>query len=100
GRIAFEDGTSAEITTPDLEQMQNGLTYVLFLSPKLTSLGAFTLTGGGQGLFEMSSDLQIVKPNGHKKDLVQKYRNKSIEAFLREIEDAVKKYPEVSPCCD
>jgi hypothetical protein len=99
GKIVFEDGTSAEIKTPDLEGMENGSTYVLFISPKVTALGALTLTGGAQGLFELSNDKQGVRPHGHRVDSVQKHKGQSIEGFLGEIETAVKKYPEISTCC-
>ena len=100
GKVVFEDGTSAEIKTPDLERMESGKTYTLFLSQTKNTDGGFNLTGGGQGLFELSTDKSIVKPHGHDKDIVQKYKNKNTEEFLDEIRAAVRKHPEVSVCCN
>ena len=99
GKITFEDGTSAEVKTPDLEGMENGQTYALFLSPQPATSGAFGLTGGGQGLFELNRMKNNVKPHGHSVDLVQKHKDERVESFLDEIKAAVKKYPEPSTCC-
>lgn len=100
GKVVFEDGNSAEIKTPDLEQMEESKTYILFLSQDKSAAGSFNLTGGGQGLFELLSDKLMVKPHGHFSDVVQKYKNKDIEEFLEEIRAAVRKHPEVSSCCN
>jgi len=95
GKVVFADGTSATINTPDIEGMVEGRTYVFFLSPHATPLGALTLTADGQGLFELSGDGQGVKRHGDKVDSVQKHKGETIEAFRREIETAVQKYPEI-----
>ena len=99
GKFVFEDGSSAEIKTPDLERMLNGQTYILFLNPMLRAEGAFGLVGGSQGLFEIDSKTRRVKPNGHPLD---PFRNKdqSADGFLQEIRAAVKKYPEATICCN
>lgn len=99
GKVVFEDGTSAEIKTPNLEGMENGRTYILFLSPRIGDTGAFNLTGAGQGLFELSQD-KAVKPHGHPVDTVQKHKNQDADSFLQEIRAAVKKYPETPTCCN
>ena len=85
GKLVFEDGTSAEIKTPDLEGMQNGQTYILFLNPVMRADGAFNLTGGSQGLFEIDSKRHRVKPNGDSVDPVQKHKDRDVEAILEEI---------------
>lgn len=99
GKVVFEDGTSAELKTPDLKQMEGGRTYLIFLSPQKDVPG-FSLTGGGQGLFELPRDKSGVKPHGHRSDAVQKHKNEAVEDFLERVKAAVAKYPEASACCD
>jgi hypothetical protein len=100
GKVVFDDGTSAEILTPDLGPITKNQTYVLFLHPAKDGSDSFQLTGGGQGLFEMSSSARGVKPLGDKKDSVQRHKDQSLNDFIEEIERAVKKYPETSACCN
>jgi hypothetical protein len=100
GKVIFEDGTSAEILTPDLGAITKNQTYVLFLHPSKNENDIFQLTGGGQGLFEVSSSASAVKPLGDKKDLVQRHKDQSVNNFIEEIERAVEKYPETSACCN
>ena len=100
GKVSFEDGTSAEILTPDLGPIAKNQTYVLFLHPSKDGSDSFQLTGGGQGLFEVSSSAGGVKPLGDKKDLVQRHKDQSVNDFIEEIQRAVKKYPETSVCCN
>jgi hypothetical protein len=92
GKVVFDDGTSAEIKIPDLEGMENGRTYVLFLSPEIGATGAFNLTGAGQGLFELSQD-KGVKPHGHTVDIVQKHKNQNPDSFLLEIKRVQQNMP-------
>jgi hypothetical protein len=99
GKVVFEDGTSAELLTPDLKQMESGKTYILFLSTRKDVGGGFILTGGGQGLFELPKDKTGVKPHGHHSDSVQKHKNEAVEEFLEKVKAAVAKYPEASACC-
>lgn len=99
GKVIFEDGTSAEIKTPDMEQMESGKTYVLFLSPQKDVPGGFSLTGGGQGLFELPKDKSGVKPHGHRSDVVQKHKNEKEGEFIEKVKAAVLKYPDASTCC-
>ncbi len=100
GKVVFEDGTSAEVKTPDMEQMESGKTYVLFLRPQKDTAGAFGLTGVGQGLFELSKDKTGVKPHGHRSDVVQKHKNETAEDFLEKVKAAALKYPDASNCCN
>jgi hypothetical protein len=99
GKVVFEDGASAELTTPDMEQMESGKTYVLFVSPQKDAPGVFALTGGGQGLFELPKDKSGVKPHGHKSDVVQKHKNEAEEDFMEKVRAAVLKYPDAATCC-
>jgi len=100
GKLTFEDGTSAEIRTPDLEGMENDQNYILFLSPMLSADGNFTLTGGSQGLFEIDGKTQRIKANGHPLDPVRKHKDQGVDTFLEEIRAAVKNYPEATTCCN
>ncbi len=99
GKVLFEDGSSAEILTPHLKQMESGKVYLLFLSRDKDS-GRFILTGGGQGLFELSSGRHGVKPHGHSSDVLQKYKGRDAAGFLEEVKAAARKYPEPSHCCN
>ena len=99
GKIVFEDGTSAEVNTPDLEGMMNSQSYAIFLSPRTTTSGGFSLTGAGQGLFELNNEKQSVKPHGHAVDPSQKHKGENVEVFLDEVRSAIRKYPDVSSCC-
>jgi hypothetical protein len=100
GKVIFEGGTSAEILTPDLGSITKNETYVLFLHLSKDNTEIFQLTGGGQGLFEVPSSAWGVKPLGDKKDLVQRHKDQSVKDFLDEIQNAVKKYPATTACCN
>lgn len=100
GRVVFEDGTSAEILTPDLGPIKKNQTYVFFLHPSKDGSDSLQLTGGGQGVFEMPSSAWGVKPLGDKKDLVQRHKDQSVNDFIEEIQRAVQKYPETLSCCN
>jgi hypothetical protein len=82
GRVEFEDGTSAEIQTPDFERMQNGKRYILFLYANRNGSEIFLLTGGPQGLFELASDGKVrphARPTEH---VAKEIENKSIDSLL------------------
>src|SRR5215217_137293 len=100
GKVIFEDGTSAEILTPDLGPITKNQSYIFFLHPSSDGTDVLKLTGGGQGLFEVPSSAWGVKPLGDKKDLVQRHKDQSLNDFIEEIQRAVKKYPETSACCN
>lgn len=96
GRVTFEDGTSAEIKTLDMEPIERGKSYVLFLKEEKNDSGIFGLTSGGQGLFELSDSDSIIQPRGDRSDVVQKHKNQRKEDFLQEIKIAVSKYQKAS----
>ena len=93
GKVTFEDGTTAEIRTPDLGPINTGKTYVFFLTERQNaSADNFGLTGGGQGLFEIASD-STIEPRGEKVDPVQKHKHTAATSFVEEIKAAVRKHP-------
>lgn len=98
GKITFDDGTSAEILT-NVEPMEQGKNYVLFLTVSETNSDAFMVIGEGQGLFGLSNKESLVKPHGPKVGLVQKHKDETIDRFFEEIRNAVRKYPDISTCC-
>jgi len=100
GKVTFEDGTSAEIQTPDLGPIEEHQSYLMFLRPRDNSPEVFGLTGGGQGLFELSTSESVVKPRGDKTDIVQKHNNQRISDFLEDVKTAIRKYPETTYCCN
>ncbi|MGH9928402.1 MAG: hypothetical protein ACREA9_04135 [Pyrinomonadaceae bacterium] len=100
GRVTFEDGTSAEIKAIDMEPMEQGNAYILFLKDEKDNPGVFGLTGGGQGLFGLSNNDSLIQPQGDRTDVVQKHKNQRIEDFVEQIKIAVSKYPRVSSCCN
>lgn len=100
GKVTFDDGTSAEIRTPDLGRIKEHQRYLFFLATSEDSPEAFGLTGGGQGVFELSSSDSRVKPLGGKMDVVQKHKNQKVDAFILEVERAVRQHPTTSSCCN
>jgi hypothetical protein len=101
GLVVFEDGTSVQVNTPGLRKMQNGKTYVLFLTERGPEFSSFVLTGGSQGLFEIVDGGLSVKPYGNSIDpLVQKYKQeKEAKLLLKRARQAAKTWPEPSACC-
>ena len=97
GKVIFEDGTSAEIKTPDLGPIKENESYVWFLKAKEDDPEVFQLTGGGQGLFELSRSELVVKPRGDKADVVQKHKDQRVADFVEEIRSLVKKHPHTVP---
>lgn len=99
GLILFEDGTSAEVKTPGFK-IENGKTYVFFLSGRDSKTNTLQITGGPQGVFEIPINGTGIIPQGRKIDLVvQKYKGKRAERFIQEIRIAAEKWPDQSKCC-
>lgn len=98
GRVRFEDGTSAEVETPTFEHVQPGRTYVFFLNEDGAGASTYALTGGPQGLVEI--DGGNVKSHGRPSDPVAvQTRGTRKEAFLREVREWGKQWPEPAKCC-
>lgn len=102
GRMVFEDGTSAQVNTPGFRRMENGKTYVLFLSERAPGRKSYAVTGGPQGIFEIVDDGASVRPYGNARDLIaQKYKDeKEARNFLKDARKAAKLWPEPSACCN
>lgn len=97
GKIVFEDGTSAEIKTPDLEHLKEGGRYILFLTPRGNLERTFLPTAAGQGIFEI--DAKGIKPHGDRFSFVKNYKGQTVELFLEEVKAAIQKYPDPGKCC-
>ncbi len=99
GRVDFGDGTSAELKTPKFEHVKSGNSYTFFLNEVGNSPGAFTLTGGPQGLVELASD-GTVKSHGRETDpIAQQMKGKSKQSFLRNARDSAAKWLKKGKCC-
>lgn len=100
GFVRFEDGTTAEVRTPDIH-IQNGRTYVLFLYAKAkTESESLYITGGPQGIFELSDDGVTILAMGRQIDhVVKKNKGKRTDTFLKEIRLAAEKWPGDGKCC-
>jgi hypothetical protein len=100
GKVEFEDGTSVELNTPGFERMVNGRSYILFLYAKHDESNAYLLTGGPQGLFELSSNGTSIKPHGRPTDpAVKEAKDKTVQSFLENVRSLAKKWPKPGKCC-
>ena len=101
GRVVFEDGTAAQVNVPGFRKMENGKTYVLYLSERGPEHSSFAVTGGSQGIFEVVDGGLSVKPHGNALDpLAQKYKDeKAAKSFIKQARKAAKTWPEPSSCC-
>jgi len=99
GLVRFEDGTTAEVVTPDFK-IEIGKTYVFFLANENVTTGRFRITGEPQGVFEVRDDGSSIIPKGRKIDhVVKKYKGKRLDSFLQEIHVAAEKWPDKAKCC-
>lgn len=92
GRVKFDDGSTAEVSTPWLKKMQNGKTYALFLTQETS--GSFVTTGDAQGIFEIPTtpDVKVVQSHsGVAEDNIRKYNGMDVKSFLRELRQATGK---------
>jgi hypothetical protein len=93
GRVDFEDGTSAEQTTPTFEQPRIGRTYTLFLTTENAVPSVFFLMGGPQGMFDIE-DISAVKSHGREDDLsAVETKGQNRESFLKNVRELVRKWP-------
>jgi hypothetical protein len=99
GRITFEDGTSAEQTTPTFEQPQIGRAYALFLTEDDAAPSVFSLSGGPQGLFDIE-DSKGVKSHGRPDDPgAVETKGKGRDAFMNDLREKGRKWPKPGKCC-
>lgn len=100
GIIEFGDGTSAELKTPGFDKMENGRTYLLFLSEDAPNSGVLVLTAGPQGLFELPLDRKTVKAHGRPTDPATKEaKNLDGDSFLNNVRQQAAKWPKPGQCC-
>lgn len=103
GSLEFDEGTSAELRTPNFEHVKPGSTYLLFLGESDDGPNEYTLTGGPQGLVEIMMD-GTLKSHGRQTDPIavetkdpNTVGNKS--SFIRAVRKAVVKWPGPGKCC-
>lgn len=93
GRVTFEDGSTAEVSTPWFRKMLNGQTYALFLSK--SDAGTYVVTGGAMGLFGTPAPGRDGRVETHsmvsKDPMSKKYQGMEIRAFSKELRRAIKK---------
>jgi hypothetical protein len=98
GRVEFEDGTSAELRTPEFEHVKTSSTYTFFLTETDTH-DEYTLTGGPQGLIELVND-STAKSHGRSTDPVAQENNgRDKDSFLSDVREKAKKWPNKGKCC-
>jgi len=100
GRVDFEDGTSAELQTPEFEPMREGRKYLLFLYANRNGSDVYLLTGGPQGLFELKGQTGIkahARPND---PAVKETQNLSEDGLVEKVKDYAHKWPESQQCCN
>lgn len=100
GKFTFEDGTTAEVQTPNFEKMVNGRTYTLYISKYPLNNSLYILTAGPQGMIELSDDGTNVKSQARETDPVkQQLKNKDVKAFLKEAREMARRFPLPKKCC-
>jgi len=93
GSVAFPDGSSAEVRTPWFKKMQEGTTYLLFLTDSDGS-GSYFTTGQAQGVWEIPTGTKtraVKSHTGIMNDPMWKYQNLDVKVFLKEVRQALNK---------
>lgn len=99
GRIFFEDGTSAEQTTPTFEHPLIGRAYTLFLMQEAAVPSVFFLSGGPQGMFDIEGSAGV-KSHGRPEDpAAVETKGKSRESFMKNVREQARKWPKPGKCC-
>lgn len=99
GRIHFEDGTSAEQTTPKFEPVKIGRSYTLFLMQEEALPSVFLLMGGPQGVVDIE-DSSSVRSHGRLEDPgAVEVKGKNRESFLQDVRAKARKWPKPGKCC-
>jgi hypothetical protein len=98
GRVEFDDGTSAELRTPDFEHVKTSGAYTFFLSETKNPDDGYTLTAGPQGLVELVDG--TVRSHGRSSDPVAKeIKGRDKDSFLKEVREKAQKWPNKGKCC-
>lgn len=92
GAHRFEDGVTAVLYADNYRPVRNGKTYVFFLDRRGPVSRGYELTGGIQGLFELSFDSGKVIPADTMPvdPIVRQFSNATIRDFLVELHRAVR----------
>jgi hypothetical protein len=99
GRMYFEDGTSAEQTTPKFDPVQIGRSYTVFLMQEDALPSVFLLMGGPQGLIDIE-DSSSVRSHGRLEDRsAVEMKGKNRESFLKDVRANARKWPKPGKCC-
>jgi hypothetical protein len=99
GRVFFEDGTSAEQTTPTFEHPHIGGAYALFLYEEAAVPSVFFLPGGPQGMFDIENSAGV-KSHGRPDDAgAVETKGKNRDEFMRKVREYARKWPEPGKCC-
>ena len=91
GRVHFTDGSTAEVRTPWFRKMQQGGTYILFLTPRGNE--TYMTTGGPQGVFGLAAGVSgtVESHSGRLRDPVWQYHNRPAQDFLALVSEAVRR---------
>lgn len=99
GRIFFEDGTSAEQTTPSFEHPLIGRAYTLFLMREAAVPSVFFLSGGPQGMFDIEDSAGVRSRGLPEQPTVVETKGKNRESFLKDVRELARKWPNPGKCC-
>ena len=99
GRIDFEDGTSAEQTTPTFEHPRIGRAYTLFLAQEAAVPSVFFLSGGPQGMFDLEDSAGVKSHGLPEQPSVVETKGKDRESFMKNVREQARKWPKPSKCC-
>jgi hypothetical protein len=100
GRVYFEEGTSAEQTTPTFEQVRVGRAYALFLMQEPAVPSVFFLSGGPQGLIDIEDSSSVRSHGTSEQPSVVETKGKSKDALLNDVRANARKWPEPGKCCE
>jgi hypothetical protein len=99
GRVDFEDGTSAELVTPDFERMVQGRKYLLFLYANRNGSDVYLLTGGPQGLFELKGQAGVKAHARASDPAVKEVKDLNEDSLREKVKELAHKWPESQQCC-
>jgi hypothetical protein len=100
GKVEFEDGTSAEVITPEEGHLTISGSYVFFLHQNADGGDTYRLTGGPQGLIEFPTDGGHVKSHGRSTDaVVKETKEDNVRSLHDKVRKAAEKWPQPGNCC-
>src|SRR5437016_11732638 len=85
--ICFEDGTSAEQTTPTFEHPRIGRAYTLFLVQEAAVPSVFFLSGGPQGMFDLEDSAGVKSHGLPEQPSVVETKGKDRESFMKNVRE-------------